>query len=244
MRVLVGRGLPPALQRMVERVAAGLEASGAGEATVAIGVDDSLLPGADARRPLLVVPACGPGPPTPWGEALVRAADAVALLDVAEARELRPALVDRPLMVAGLPAPAPRGPGSGVDAGEAPDDLRDAWDRHGRPPEPAGAGVAWISGRGLAPLAGALEAWAAGRAVVALPGVARHDLLRRGRVLHASSPLEVIESTRFLLAAPALARALGARGREVAEALPSAPKVGLQLLEGVELARQCAGAAS
>jgi hypothetical protein len=242
--VHVGRGLPRALQRMVDRLAAELEATGAGEGTVAIAVDDSLLPGADSTRPLLVVPVCGPGRPTPWGEALVRAADAVALLDAVEARGLHTAIRERPLMVAGLPAPEPREPGVGIDPGTAPNAMREAWRRLGDEHAAARAGVAWISGRGLGPLAEALEAWAAGQAVVALPDVPRHDLLRRGRALHASSPLEAIEATRFLLGTPALAQALGARGREVAAALPSARRVALRLLEGAELARQSAGVAS
>jgi hypothetical protein len=229
---------------MVERLGGELAATGAAEGTVAIGADDSLLPGADAARPLLVVPACGPGPPTPWGAALVRTADAVALLDAIEVRDLRAAIAGRPLMVAGLPAPKPREPGHGLDPGAAPEGLREAWERHGRAPAPTHPGVAWVSGRGLAPLAEALEAWAAGRAVVALPDVPRHDLLRRGRALYAASPLEVVEATRFLLGAPALAQALGARGREVAAGLPSAPEVALRLLEGAELARQSAEPAS
>jgi hypothetical protein len=229
---------------MVECVGGELAAIEAGDGTVAIGVDDSLLPGADADRPLLVVPACGPRSPTPWGEALVRAADAVALLDVVEARDLRGAIAGQPLVVAGLPAPAPREPGLGVHPGAAPADLRDVWARHGREPAAARGGVAWISGRGLAPLTEALEAWAAGLAVVALPDVPQHDMLRRGRALHASSPLEVVEATAFLLGAPALAQALGARGREVAEDLPSARHVALRLLEGAELARQSAKVAT
>jgi hypothetical protein len=171
----------------------------------------------------------------------VRAADAVALLDAVEVRDLRAAIGERLLMVAGLPAPEPRQPGAGVNPGAASESLKEAWARHGRVPARPRSGVAWISGRGLAPLAEALEAWAAGRAVVALPDVPRHDLLRRGRALHASSPLEAIEATRYLLTAPALAQALGARGREVAASLPAARRVALRLLEGVELARQSAG---
>lgn len=241
MRVVVGRGLPPALQRVAERVAAGLAGVAGVEGTVAIGADDSLLPGPDSVRPLIVVPACGPGAPTPWGEALVRAADAVALFDPVEVHDLRPALAGRPLVIVGLPAPDPRDTEVGVNHGRAPEDLRQAWRRHAG--TPASVGVAWISGRGLTPLAEALEAWAAGRAVVALPAVRRHDLLREGRVLHASSPLEALEATRFLLANPALAASLGARGREAAARLPAARTVALSLLEAVELARQSAGVA-
>lgn len=243
MNVVAGRGLPPALQRVVDRLAGELEAVRA-PGTVAIGADDSLLPGPGATRPLLVVPACGPGEPTPWGRALVAAADAVALLDAREARDLGGALADRPLLVAGMPRPQSRPEGTGVDPGEAPAPLRDAWSRHGADGSGAGGpGVAWVSGRGLAPLAAALEAWAAGRAVIALPGVARHDLLRRGRALHADTHLEVIEATRFLRGAPALARALGARGREVAAAMPPLGAVAGRLREGAELARQVAAEA-
>lgn len=240
MIVRAGRGLPPALQGVVDRLAGELASLGGLGGTVAVGVDDSWLPGPDARRPLLVVPACGPGPPTPWGEALVRSADAVALLDAIEVRDLRAALEGRPVLLAGLPAPTPREEGLGLDPGGGPARLRAAWERH-RPAETAGAGVAWVSGRGLAPLAAALDAWAAGRAVVALPGVPRHDLLRRGLALHAGSQLEALEATRYLLGAPALARSLGSRGREVASALPSARTVAARLLEGGELARQSAG---
>ncbi len=242
MRVCVGRGLPPALQRMAERVGGEVEAMGGGLGTIAIGADDSFLPGPDACRPLVVAPACGPGAPTPWGEALVRAADAIVLFDRLEVRDLRSALADRPVVVVGLPAPAPRDAGAGVDHGSAAEDLREAWYRH----EGGGSaevGVAWVGGRGLAPLVEALEAWAAGRAVVALPGVPRHDLLRAGRVLHASSPLEAVEATRFLLGAPALAAALGARGREVAASQPSHRQVAVAMLEALELGRQSVGEA-
>jgi hypothetical protein len=213
------------------------------EGTVAIGVDDSRLPGADVTRPLVVAPACGPGAPTPWGSALVRAADAVVLLDPIEARDLRPSLDGRPVVVAALPAPALRAPVRGVDTGGGDTLLGDAWARAaggGDPEVLDGPGVAWVGGRGLAPLAAALEAWAAGMAVVALPDVRRHDLLRAGRALHATTRLEVLEATRFLLRAPALAAALGARGREVAAALPGPRAVAMAVLEAVELGRQAA----
>jgi hypothetical protein len=243
VRVRVGRGLPPALQRMADRVGAELASAAGGDATVAIGADDSLLPGPDPTRPLVVAPACGPGAPTPWGEALVRAADAVALFDPVELHDLRAALAGRPVVVVGLPAPEPRDPEVGVDHGGAPDDLRAAWYRHGGGGGRSGVGVAWISGRGLTPIAEALEAWAAGRAVVALPGVPPHDLLRRAGVLHARTPLEAVEATRFLMGAPALAASLGARGREIAMSLPCARGIARAVVEAVELARQSAGGA-
>jgi len=118
--------------------------------------------------------------------------------------------------------------------------VRRAWLREGSEPEASPPGVAWVWGRGVAPLAAALEAWAAGRAVVALPRTDDHELLRRGRALRARSVAEAVEATRFLLENPPLAQALGARVRLVASRLPAPRQVALRLLEGVELARQSA----
>lgn len=244
MRIQVARGLPDAVERMVARVLSelGEGAAAALPGTLVVGADDPMVPEADVRRPLTVVPAHGPGRPTPWGAALIAAADAVVLLDPCEAHAFGDALGGRPVIAAGLPAPGQRAAGTDLDQGDAPEQVRRAWLRE--PPAPASltAGVAWVSGRGVAPLAAALEAWAAGRAVVTLPQTDDHELLRRGRVLRAHSVAEAVEATRFLLGNPPLAQALGARGRLVASRLPHAGEVALRVLEGVELARQSAAA--
>jgi hypothetical protein len=234
--------MPGALRRMLGRVVGAEPLLGALPGTLAAGADDPFLPGPDAERPLVVVPACGPRPPTSWGLALVASADAVVLLDPVEAHDLRVALSDRPVLVAGLPALPERTDGEGLDRGDsASPELVAAWDaqaeRDGR-----GPGVAWVGGRGASALAEALEAWAAGRAVVALPGTPRHDLLHRGRALRAETILETVEATRFLRANPPLARALGTRGREVARSLLPAAEAARVLAEGAELARQTTGA--
>jgi hypothetical protein len=238
VRVRVGSAMPAALGRMVDRVIGVGALIDALPGTLAAGADDPMLPGAGAERPLVVVPACGPRPPTPWARALVAAADVVVLLDAVEANDLGDSLGDRPVLAAGLAAPAEAADAEGLDQGESPpSELAAAW-RAGRDPGRGGPGVAWVGGRGATALAEALEAWAAGRAVVALPGTPHHDLLRRGRVLRADTILEALEATRFLRANPPLARSLGTRGRETARALPSAADVAMALAEGAELARQ------
>lgn len=243
MRVHVSAGLAPATGRMVARV---IDALGPGAAalggTLAVGADDPMVPGADVRRPLAVIPARGPGRPTPWGAALVAVADSVILLDASEAHAFPDALHDRPVMVAGLAAPEPRADTMGLDPGDAPDEVVRAWRRQTAPDPRPGAAVAWVWGRGVAPLTAALEAWAAGRAVVVLPQTDDHELLRRGRALRAHSVAEAVEATLFLMANPPVAQALGARGRTVAGRLPSPRQVALRVLEGMELARQSAGA--
>ena len=237
MRIGIGRGLGPSVERMASRITAELGPGiDAVPGTLAIGVDDPMLPGADARRPLAVIPAVGPRV-TAWGEALVAAADAVILFDPGEAQSLAGALVGRAVTLAGLAAPRLRAPAPGFDPGDAPEDLRRAME--GRETL-EGAGIAWVSGRGLARLTDALEAWAAGRAVVVLPGTDDHEIFRRGRALRPRSGAEAVEATRFLMDNPALAQALGARGRHLAASLPSPRQVALRVLEGVELARQSA----
>lgn len=240
MRIRVGEGLPPSLGRMIDRVVTALGPGGSSPGTLAIGIDDPMLPGPDAERPLAVVPAAG-ARPAPWGRALAASADAVILLDPSEAHGLGDALDGRPVLVAGLVRPEPSPAACGLDAGTAPRDLWQAARDEGLAGR-EGAGVAWISGGGLEPVTDALEAWAAGRAVVVLPGTDMHELLRSGHVLRPRTGAEVLEATRFLRDNPPLAQALGARGRRTAAGLPSARRVALRLLEGAELARQSAGA--
>lgn len=244
MRVHVSRRLPESVGRLVAGIVAELGFHGGTvPGTLVVGADDPMVPGPDVARPLAVMPARGPGRPKPWGAALVAAADAVILLDPAEAGTLADAVADRPVVVAGMPAPPPRPAGVGLDPGDAGEPLLRAWRRHSPAAPPAGAGVAWVGGRGVAPLAAALEAWAAGRAVVVLPQTDDHELLSRGRVLRAHSVAEVIEATSFLFANPPLAHALGVRGNQLAHRLPSPRRVALRVLEGMELARQSAAVA-
>jgi len=241
VRAQVSRHLPPPVGRLIDRVITELGPATAGvPGTLVVGVDDPMIPEADVSRPLAVMPARGPGRPTPWGAAVVGAADAVILLDPSEALPFGDALADRALLVAGLPAPVARPAGTGLDPGDASAEIRAAWARETAAGASADAGVAWVSGRGIAPLAAALEAWGAGRAVVVLPQTDDHELLSRGRVLRAHSVAEAMEATRFLFANPPLAQALGERGREVALSLPPVRRVALRVLEGMELARQSA----
>ena len=228
-----------ALGRAVGRALDSLEDLGpTGLGTLVAGAEDPLLPGSDAERPLVVVPALGPGHPSPWATALVAAADAVILLDVCEATDLDEALEQRLVVVAGLPAPPPTTEGRGLYQGDAAGPgLVAAWREHGSGGS-EGPGVAWAGGRGASALAEALEAWAAGCAVVALPGTPRHALLREGGVLHAETVAEVVEATGYLLSNPPLVRVIGGRGRLLAARQPSAREVALRMLEGAEVARQ------
>lgn len=239
MTVVRGRTLDGALGRAVGRALDELEALElADRFTLAAGADDPLLPGPDAVRPLVVVPALGPGRPTPWALALIEAADAVVVLDPVEAVALGDAVQGRPVIAAGLPRPPAAPEGGGLQVGEvAGPALLAAWRLHGEEP-PGAAGVAWVGGEGASPLAQAMEAWAAGRAVVTLPGAPRHELLRRGGALRAESVAEVLEATGYLLRNAALARVLGQRGRQVVRRRPAPREVAWAMVEALEVARQ------
>jgi hypothetical protein len=245
VNIQIAKGLTPQMNLMIGRLVAalgtGIEAL---PGTLVIGVDDPTVPTADVQRPLAVMPAHGPGRTTPWGAALIAAADTVVLFDTSEVHAYADALADRSVVVAGLPRPEPTATGWGLDVDGAPEEIRRAWLRESPIQDQPGAGVAWVWGRGVAPLAAALDGWRAGRAVVALPQTDDHDLLRRGQALRAHSVAEAVEATRFLLENPPLAQALGARGRTVAAQMPSARQVALRVLEGIELARQSAMAVS
>ncbi|MGD9696628.1 MAG: hypothetical protein AB7V42_13345 [Thermoleophilia bacterium] len=175
-----------------------------------------------AGTPRVVVPAWDPADEAAAARELLARADVVALLDAADA----PATSRRSaVVVVGLPSPgALSDADAGVDHGTAGAELVDLWARRGRGGRGPGR-VAWVGGRGPAPLAEALEAWAGGRAVVTLPGVRDHGLLRRGLALRARTAAEVVEATDYLLGAPALTRALAARGRDAIAALPTAAEV-------------------
>jgi hypothetical protein len=241
VKIQIARGLTPQMNLMigglVAELGAGIEAL---PGTLVIGVDDPTVPTADVERPLAVMPAYGPGRTTPWGAALVAAADAVILFDACEVHPYSDALADRSVVICGLARPAPAATDSGLDMGSAPQEVRRAWLHESPGGTRPNAGVAWVCGRGVAPLAAALEGWRAGRAVVALPQTDDHDLLRRGQALRAQSVAEAVEATRFLLENPPLAQAQGARGRTVAAQMPSRRQVALRVLEGMELARQSA----
>ena len=244
MRTQVSRHLPPPVGRLLARVIGELgPAAAAVPGTLAVGADDPMIPEADVVRPLAVMPARGPGRPTPWGAAVVRRGrrgdPARSLRGAALRRHPRR---PRPPGGADCRRPPARPTGAGLDPGDASAEVGAAWARERATGASADAGVAWISGRGIAPLAAALEAWAAGRAVVVLPQTDDHELLRRGRALRTHSVAEAMEATRFLFANPPLAQALGQRGREVAQSLPPARRVALRVLEGMELARQSAEA--
>jgi hypothetical protein len=239
-----GRAIHEALGRVVDRVLdATPELAASASGTLVVGTEDPLIPGADAEAPLVVVPALGPRRTSSWAAALVAEGDAVVLLDACEIADLPEALTDRPVLVAGLPAPRGEPDGCGVDVGTAasPELAAALRDRTGDVAR--GPGVAWVGGRGASPLAAALEAWAAGRAVVSLPGTPAHEFLGRGGALRAETDLEALEATAFLTENAPLARALGRRGRTVASAQPSAREVGLRFLEGAELARASLAAA-
>ncbi len=241
MKIQIATGLTPQMNLMighlVDELGTGIDAL---PGTLVIGVDDPTVPTAGVERPLAVMPAHGPGRTTPWGAAVVAAADAVILFDACEVHAYPDALADRSVVICGLPRPEPSATIAGLDVGNAPEEICRAWLRESPAAPPPDAGVAWVWGRGVAPLAAALDGWRAGRAVVALPQTDDHDLLRRGQALRVHSVAEAVEATRFLLENPPLAQALGARGRAVAAQMPSVRRVALRVLEGMELARQSA----
>lgn len=246
MTVGYGAALDPAMRRAAERVIAiaggwgGLDPAGPGEALL-VGADDPNLASGREPGPLLVMPAVGPARPTRWAAALVARADAVALLDPAEAMALGAALRDRAVLLVGL-TPPPRGPDApGLAAQGAPVLVSEAWRSEEGDVPADGPGVRWVWGRGAAPLAAAAEGWACGQAVVALPGTIDHELLRRGGALRAETPLEAVEATRYLRAAAPLAEALAARGRAALALLPTAERAAERLCEAVEVARAGAG---
>jgi hypothetical protein len=207
------------------------------QATLIIGADDAQVGAGRSAGPLAVLPAVGPRRPDPWAAALCAAADVVLLLDPVEALDLRSSLADRAVIASGLPAPPDSPPGRGLEPGDAPAYVREAWAAELAASPADGPGVAWIWGRGVAPLAAALEAWSAGRAIVALPGTVDHEILRRGGVLRTESSLEVVEATRFLLDAPPLVAALAARGKTELARRPSEQAAATRLVEAVEVAR-------
>lgn len=239
MTVRRGRTLDGALGRAVGRALDALDELGPADPfTLVAGADDPVLPGADAVRPLVVIPALGPRRPAPWAHALVAAADAVVVLDPVEAVTLADAVDGLPVIAAGLPRPPAAPEGRGLWLGEvAGPALRAAWRAH-EAESPDAAGVAWVGGAGAGALAQAMEAWAAGRAVVTLPGAPRHELLRRGGALRAESVAEVLEATSYLLRNAALTRVLGERGREVMRRQPSPRQVAWAIVEAREVARQ------
>jgi hypothetical protein len=240
--VRYGTTLDPALRRAAERVIGlaaswgALDPAGPGEALL-VGADDPNLAAGRDAGPLVLLPAVGPARPARWAAALVASADAVALLDPAEALALGAVLRDRSVLLVGLTPPAAGPEERGVQAMGAPASARAAWlAEEGAFPDD-GPGVRWIWGRGAAPLAAAAEAWTAGRAVVALPGTIDHELLRRGGALRADTPLEALEATRYVRSAPPLAGALAARGRAALSLLPTPEESAVRLCEAVEVGR-------
>lgn len=216
----LGTTAPPAIARALERVAAGLPPTGA---VLAAGADDPRLTASLPPGPRVVVPALARRRPSPVAAALLGSADAVVLLDQAEAASVQ-AHSACPVVVAGVPRPEAAAAGHGLATG-GHDALAEVWQsEYGALPDD-GPGVAWVGGAGAAPLAAAGEAWAAGRAVVTLPGTPRHEILARGGALVARTSLEALEATKFLLAARPLAEALAQRGRRALALMPTLGEV-------------------
>lgn len=228
----VGATVPGPLARALRRVGARLPT--ARGVVVAAGADDPRLAAALPPGPRVVVPAFGGRAAPPWAAALLGTAAALVLLDPSEAALLPPG-IDRPVVRAALPRPAPATPGRGLDPG-GHEAMAALWRAEVGPLPTGGAAVAWVGGRGAAPLAAAAEAWAAGRAVVALPGTPRHDMLVRGGALLARTSLEALEATRLLTAARPLAAALAGRGARALQGLDPLDEVVRMFAEALVLA--------
>ena len=236
MRLLIGATVPVDLRAALEPVAARLGAPDLApvhpDVTALAGVPDPLVL-AEAPGPIVAIPVDDPGRAP--AAAVVAHADAIALLDPddipAEAGRL-------PLVVVGLPAPPARGGGVALDHSGVPRAVVEALRVEAMRPELVAQahGVTWLRGRGAAVLARAAGAWRSGRAAIGLPGVPDAERLRAAGCPRCTSTLQAVELTRLLLDAPPLARALAARGRVAADAMPSAEAVALALLEAAEVA--------
>ena len=229
----LGATAPPAIARLLERVAVGLPPT---EAVLAAGVDDPRLAASLPPGPRVVVPALGRRLPGPAAGALLGSAGAVVLLDPSEATAVR-GYIACPVVVAGVPRPTAAATGHGLAVGDQ-DALAEVWrSEYGDLPD-SGPGVAWVGGASAAPLVAAAEAWAAGRAVVVVPGAPRHEILARGGALVARTSLEALEATRFLLAARPLTEALARRGRRALGLLPTIDDVLHTFVEALLLATE------
>jgi hypothetical protein len=219
------------LARALERIGARLPPGS--DVVVAAGADDPGLASALPPGPRVIVPALSRRP-EPWTAALLGTAAAIVVLDPSEATVVgaNPAC---PIVLAGIPRPAPASRERGLDPGGHAA-MESVWRAEVGPLPEDGPGVAWIGGRGAAPVAAAAEAWAARRAVVALPGTPRHDMLRRGGALFARTSLEALEATRLLTAARPLTEALAARGARALQALDTVDEVAEMFAEALVLA--------
>lgn len=211
-----GAAVSPAAGAVVTRLEGRLRALGVldagGEVVIAVGADDPRLAARCGEGPRVVVPALAGRRAPAWSSALLRSARALVLFDAQELTGL-PAPPTAPVVLAGLPRPAERDRGAGLDARAAPESLIELWRSEvgGLPDD--GPGVAWVGGGVLPALAAAAEAWAERRAVVALPGTRDHEVLRAGGALTARTSLEAVEAARYLCENRPLARALADRGR-------------------------------
>jgi hypothetical protein len=220
------------LARALERIGARLPPGS--DVVVAAGADDPGLASALPPGPRVIVPALSRRPEPPWTAPLLGTAAAIVVLDPSEATVVgaNPAC---PIVRAGIPRPASASRERGVDPGGHAA-MESVWRAEVGPLPEDGPGVAWIGGRGAAPVAAAAEAWSAGRAVVALPGTPRHDMLRRGGALFARTSLEALEATRLLTAARPLTEALAARGARALQALDTVDEVAEMFAEAMVLA--------
>ena len=230
--VRVARTPSAPLARCLVAIAAALGPAPAAGLLV-LGLDDPVLPGPVPlpEGPLTVLAAAGPAGPPRWSDALIAAADAVAVLHPSDLDGLAEGLAGREAAVVGIPRPPlADGIATGLDAGDAPAGIREALATEIGETLAHGPGIALVWGRGSAPLIAAADAWARGRAVVALPGVADDPLLRRGGALMTRSALEVVEAVRLLASSEPLARSMAQRGRRAIASLPEVAAVARDLL--------------
>jgi hypothetical protein len=201
-----------------------------------VGSEGVALPADRSTRAVAVIPGLDVRRPTPSARALIRLADAIALVDLCDLASVG-GNQGTPVLAIGLPRPPERSTQRGLDVDSADAAmLKLLREQLGRVPDDA-AGVAWVRGCGASTLAHAVDAWSRRRAVIALPGTARHPLLERGGVLFASSTLHAIEATRFLMETPALTSTLANRGIRIAGSLPTIETVATGIAESLELAR-------
>lgn len=241
MKVRLGENVAPRMLHLAKSVSGRLRAWGVVDddersGTIVFGATDPFIAANRPASALVVVPLLGPRRSSPAAQALVARADAVVLVDPVELWDAEAAVLEKEVLICGIPRPEEASDGAGIDMGDAPGYVVQAWQSDEGARLSDGPGVAWVWGRGAEPLVAAVNAWASGRAVVALPGTQPHGMLHRGGVLFAGSTLEVVEATRLLRTVSPLAHALARKGAKELDRLPSLDRTAEVVAEAVVLA--------